>query len=249
MDMTCSYSPSSVTALYEQEELSLVTGGTLRPGGLALTTEILTCCKPSPGCTVLDVGCGPGHTVALMSTVFGLRATGLDPSAAMLAKAACQTQDAIFLQGEATAIPCKSHSFDMVISECVLSLTGDIEKSLREMSRVLRPGGLLLLTDIYCKQSGLKPDLPNLQSCISHALPLEIIKKGLYNAGFTLHTFRDRSDLLKQLAGQIIFSYGSLEKFWQLFMGDEAARKTCCALAAIPLGYYVLIAEKGANNG
>jgi ubiquinone/menaquinone biosynthesis C-methylase UbiE len=249
MEPTSSYGPALVTPLYEQDELSLLTGGTLRPGGIALTTEILTCCKPSPGCTVLDVGCGPGHTVALMTTVFGLRATGLDPSAAMLAKAACQTPDATFFQGEATAIPCKSHSFEMVISECVLSLTGDIEKSLREMSRVLRPGGLLILTDIYCKQSGLKPDLPNLQSCISSALPLEIIEKGLYNAGFTLHTLRDRSDLLKQLAGQIIFSYGSLEKFWQLFMGAEAARRTSCALATVPLGYYVLIAEKGANNG
>jgi SAM-dependent methyltransferase len=249
MEPTCTYGPAFVTPLYEQDELSLLTGGTLRPGGLALTTEILTCCKPSPGCSVLDVGCGPGHTVALMTTDFGLRVTGLDTSAAMLAKAACLTPDANFLKGEATAIPCKSHSFEMVISECVLSLTGDIDKSLQEMFRVLRPGGLLILTDIYCKKSGLKPDLPNLRSCIGSALPLEIIEKGLYNAGFTLHTLRDRSDLLKQLAGQIIFSYGSLEKFWQLFMGAEAARRTSCALAAVPLGYYLLIAEKGVNNG
>ena len=249
MEEPCSLSPVSKTTLYEQEELSQVTGGTLRPGGIALTTEILTSCKPIPGSTILDVGCGPGHTVALMASVFGLRPTGLDPSAAMLARAARHAPNASFLQGEATAIPCEPQIFDTVISECVLSLTGDIGKSLREMYRVLRPGGMLILTDIYCKQAGRQPDLPNLQTCINHALPLETIEQHLCQTGFILHTLRDRSDLLKQLAGQIIFSYGSLEKFWQLFMGAEAARRTSCALATAQLGYYVLIAKKGDYHG
>ena len=74
---------------------------------------------------------------------------------------------------------------------------------------------------------------------------LSLLEK-LYQTSFILHTLRDRSDLLKQLAGQIIFSYGSLEKFWQLFMGAEAARRTSCALATAQLGYYVLIAKKSA---
>ena len=133
--------------------------------------------------------------------------------------------------------------------ECVLSLTGDIGKSLGEMCRVLRPGGMLILTDIYCKKAGLIPDLPNLQTCINHALPLETIEEQLCRTGFILQTFRDRSDLLRQLAGQIIFSYGSLEKFWQLFMGVEAARRTTCALATAQLGYYTLIAKKGDYHG
>ncbi len=252
MEVTSTSSQEAIRPLYEQDELSVVTGGTLRPGGIALTTEILSLCQPAPGSTVLDVGCGPGHTVALMASVFGLRPTGLDPSAILLAKAAqlmSGVSKATFLQGEATAIPCQPHSFDMVIAECVLSLTGDIEKSLREMYRVLRPGGMLILTDIYCMQVERKPELPNLKSCISHALPLEDIKKGLSRAGLSLVTLQDRSNLLKQLAGQIIFSYGSLEKFWQLFMGADAARMTCRSLATAPLGYYVLIAEKGENNG
>ncbi len=244
--------PSQVTTLYEQDELSQITGGTLRPGGIALTNEIVSYCKPTAGSTILDVGCGPGHTVAMLASVFGLQPTGLDPSAAMLATAAERLSTApnvTFLQGEATDIPCASQSFAMVISECVLSLTGDIGKSLQEMHRVLRQGGTLILTDIYRKQAKLKADLPNLQSCISHALPIETIEDQVCQAGFALHILRDRSDLLKQLAGQIIFSYGSLEKFWQLFMGAEAAHKTNCALATAPLGYYVLIAHKSTQNG
>ena len=88
-----------------------------------------------------------------------------------------------------------------------------------------------------------------MKSCITHARSLATIEKGLYIAGFTFYLLQDSSELLKLLAGQIIFSYGSLEKFWQLFMGTEAARRTCCALAAAPLGYYGLIAEKGAYYG
>ncbi|MGB3222414.1 MAG: DVU_1556 family methyltransferase [Desulforhopalus sp.] len=237
------------TALYEQEELSQVTGGALRPGGLTLTTELLACRRPVSDSTILDVGCGAGHTAAVLATDFGLRPTGLDPSTILLAKAVRQAPAAAFIQGVATAIPCRSQSFETVIAECVLSLTGDIEQSLREIYRVLQPGGVLFLSDIYRKQAGPKPELSALKSCITHARSLATIKKGLYMAGFALHLLQDRSELLKQLAGQIIFSHGSLEKFWQLFMGTETARQTCCALAAAPLGYYALIAEKGAYNG
>jgi arsenite methyltransferase len=235
--------------LYEQEEFSQVTGGTLRPGGLALTSELLARRRPSSDSTILDVGCGAGHTAALLVTDFGLRPTGLDPSAILLAQAVHQAPAATFIQGVAAAIPCRSQSFETVIAECVLSLTGDIEQSLREMYRVLKPGGVLFLSDIYRKPAGPKPELSDLKSCITHARPLTTIEKGLSTAGFTLSLLQDRSELLKQLAGQIIFSYGSLEKFWQLFMGTEAARQTCCTLAAAPLGYYAIIAEKGAYYG
>lgn len=253
MNVICTTKHASVTPLYEQDELSLVTGGTLRPGGIGLTSEILTSYQPVPGSTALDVGCGPGRTVALMAENFGLQVTGLDPSASMLARAADFAPSSSFVRGEATAIPCESGTFATVIAECVLCLTGDIVKSVQEMHRVLQPGGTLILTDIYRKQAqvkpGFSPQFLNLQSCISYALPLEDIENALYTVGFTQDFFQDRSDLLKQLAGQIIFSYGSLEKFWQLFMGKEAARQTSCALAGTPLGYYVLIAKKGAHYG
>jgi len=247
--MTSKTTNKTTIALYEQEELSQVTGGTLRPGGLTLTSELLACRRPSSDSAILDVGCGAGHTAALLGTYFGLRPTGLDPSATLLAQAVHRAPATAFIQGVATAIPCRSQGFETVIAECVLSLTGDIEQSLREMYRVLQPGGLLFLSDIYRKQAGPKPQLSELQSCITHARSLATIEKGLSTAGFTLSLLQDRSELLKQLAGQIIFSYGSLEKFWQLFMGVEAARQTCCALAAAPLGYYALIAEKGAHYG
>jgi len=249
MQTTCLTPQAPAVTLYEQGELFEVTGGTLRPGGLALTSQLLRFCDLAPGSAVLDVGCGPGHSLNLMATHFDLIPTGLDPSVAMLEKAARQTPTVALLQGSATAIPGKDQCFDGIICECVLSLTGDVTASLSEMYRVLRPGGTLILTDIYCKQPELQPELPNLESCVSRALPLETITEGLHQAGFALMLLRERSDLLKQLAGQIIFSHGSLEKFWRLFMGEDEARRTCCALATVSLGYYALIAEKGVRHG
>ena len=249
MQATCLFRTSTPVELYEQDELHAVTGGTLRPGGKELTRELLDFCRFAPGSAVLDIGCGPGHSLEMMARNFGLRPTGIDPSPSMLARAGQQAPMAELLEGTASALPCADGLFDGVLCECVLSLTEDMDASLREMHRVLQPEGKLILTDIYCKQLSLQARLPELKSCISRALPLEQITDGLIRAGFSLTLLRDRSDLLKQLAGQIIFSYGSLEKFWGLFMDSEAAQRTSCALASAPLGYYVLVAEKGGLHG
>ena len=249
MPSDCLLPSSTPVALYEQDALHDLTGGTLRPGGVGLTRELLHFCAFSPGARVLDIGCGPGHSLELMAREFGLRPCGIDPSPAMLAKAGQQAPMAALHRGTASALPWTDAAFDGVLCECVLSLTEDMPSSLREMRRVLKPQGRLLLTDIYCQQLSLQARVPELKSCISRALPLETITEGLIRAGFSLLLLRDRSELLKQLAGQIIFSYGSLEQFWALFMDSEAAQRTACTLAATPLGYYALIAEKGGLHG
>jgi len=249
MQADCLLRAGTPVTLYEQDALHALTGGTLRPGGLVLTEELLHFCNFASGSTVLDIGCGPGHSLELMARALGLCPTGIDPSPAMLAKASQQAPMAALHQASAVAIPCNTASFDGVLCECVLSLTEDLSISLAEMHRVLKPEGRLILTDIYCKQRSLQTRLPELKSCISRALPLETITGALIRAGFSLTLVRDRSDLLKQLAGQIIFSYGSLEKFWGLFMDSDAAHRTSCALAAAPLGYYMLVAEKGGLHG
>ncbi len=249
MQSGCFFRSSTPVPLYEQDALHHLTGGTLRPGGAGLTRELLHFCAFSPGAQVLDIGCGPGHSLELMAREFGLRPSGIDPSPAMLAKAGQQAPMAELHRGTASALSWADEAFDGVLCECVLSLTEDMHTSLREIHRVLKPQGRLLLTDIYCKQLSLQTRLPGLKSCISRALPLETITDGLIRAGFSLLLLQDRSELLKQLAGQIIFSYGSLEQFWALFMDSEAAQRTSCALATAPLGCYALVAEKGGLHG
>lgn len=232
-------------SLYEQEELADLTGGMLRPGGVDLTTRAIQLCGLPPGAAVLDVGCGPGHTLSLLANRFQLRPVGLDKSDSMLLQAAAANPAITLVQGEATAIPLRDAGFDGLISECVLSLTGDIATSLSEMRRVLKPGGKLALTDIFVRSTETQGNsaVPAMRSCLTAALPLETIKAAIETAGFSILHFEDHSTALKQLAGQIIFSFGSLEAFWGLFMEREEAHNACCSLSAARPGYYLLIAE------
>lgn len=234
--------------LYEQPALKALTDGALRPGGLQLTQELLGCCRLAPGARVLDVGCGPGHSLALLVDEFGLVASGIDPSSKMLAQAVRRAPQATLSQGRMEALPYAVASFDVVLCECVLSLGEDEQASLAELDRVLRPGGLLILTDIYSRENARSPELAVI-TCLSRALPLANITDALTRAGYALPLVRDRSDLLRQLAGQIIFSCSSLEAFWTLFMDTESAQRTACTLATTRLGYYALIAEKGGLHG
>ncbi|MBU0908658.1 MAG: class I SAM-dependent methyltransferase [Proteobacteria bacterium] len=232
--------------LCEQQELQQITGDTLRPGGIALTRRAMEFCNLPARSTILDVGCGYGQTMALLASQFGLAPTGLDPSSSMLWKAASLCPDMPLLLAEADAIPVQNDFFDAIISECVLSLTGNMQASLQEMWRVLAPGGKLVLTDIYVRKATPLPDAhpAEIRSCLHGAVPLETLEIYLKSAGFTIHLFEDHTAMLRQLAGQIIFSYGSLAAFWQLFLGADKAAFTCSSLATAKPGYCLLIAAK-----
>ncbi|RJX24906.1 MAG: class I SAM-dependent methyltransferase [Desulfurivibrio sp.] len=232
--------------LCEQQELRQLTGDTLRPGGLALTSRAMQYCALPARSTILDVGCGYGRTMALLAAQFALAPTGLDPSPAMLRQAACSCPGLPLLQATAAAIPVRNGFFAALISECVLSLAGNMPACLREMGRVLAPGGKLVLTDIYARKPDSLPAARQgaIRSCFHGAVCLETLETSLRDAGFTIRLFEDHTAMLRQLAGQIIFTYGSLAAFWQLFMGAEQAACTCSSLATAKPGYYLLIAEK-----
>ncbi len=239
-------SPDRSVALYEREELAAVTGGMLRPGGEELTVRAVGLCGLPPGAAVLDVGCGRGHTLALLASRFRLRPAGLDPNGSMLRRAAAKNPDVFLMQAQAGAIPLRDGVFDGLISECVLSLTGDITATLGEMGRILAPGGKLALTDIFVDDAEGHENCaaPAIRGCLAAARPLEAVTAAVAVAGFSILHLEDHSAALKQLAGQIIFDHGSLEAFWELFMEKEEAASACRTLGAARPGYYLLIAEK-----
>lgn len=234
------------TLLCEQQELQEITGDTLRPGGTELTCRAINLCGLGADSTILDVGCGYGQTLALLASQFRLQPTGLDPMQSMLRKTAQLCPFIPLIQADAAAIPVRSNFFDAIISECVLSLTADMPLSLQEMQRVLAPGGKLVLTDIYVRKESFLPGAVQceVRSCFNGAVPIDTIRKYLRDTGFSILHLEDQTRLLRQLAGQIIFSYGSLSAFWQLFMGKEKAGNMCTSLARSGPGYYLLIAEK-----
>jgi ubiquinone/menaquinone biosynthesis C-methylase UbiE len=102
---------------------------------------------------IVDVGCGPGFYCAELADEVGAAGSivGVDGSAAMLALAErrCAAFPNVELrEGDALAIPAEDGSFDAALSVQVQEYVPDIEASLRELRRVLRPGGRVLIYDI-----------------------------------------------------------------------------------------------------
>ncbi len=101
------------------------------------------------GKQVLEVGCGTGLVLSRIAPVAS-KVVGVDLSPGMLAKARARGLEV--REGSATALPFEDASFDVVCSFKVLAHVPDITTAMREVSRVLRPGGVALL-EFYNRRS------------------------------------------------------------------------------------------------
>jgi 2-polyprenyl-3-methyl-5-hydroxy-6-metoxy-1,4-benzoquinol methylase len=147
-----------------------------------------------PGETVLDLGSGGGIDVLLSARRVGPtgKAYGLDMTDEMLAlanenKRKAGAQNVEFLKGEIENIPLPDNSVDVIISNCVINLSADKDRVLREAFRVLRPGGRFAVSDVVTRgeiPSAIRQSVLLWVGCVAGALDEAEYRAKLAAAGF-----------------------------------------------------------------
>ena len=147
-----------------------------------------------PGETVLDLGSGGGIDVLLSARRVGLtgKAYGLDMTDEMLALARenqrkAGVENVEFLKGEIENIPLPDNSVDVVISNCVINLSGDKDRVLGEAYRVLKPGGRFAVSDVVVHgdvPETIRQNMLLWVGCIAGALQDSDYAAKLTKAGF-----------------------------------------------------------------
>ena len=224
---------------YESPALREAIGPALRPGGLALTERTVRFCGLVPGDQVLDVGCGTGATAVFLQDRFGAVAVGIDASDLLLAEARESCSALALVRGDGACLPFAPDLFAAVICECVLSLLTNHQKALAEFYRVLRPGGHLVVADLYWR-SPEPPDMappPAAQGCLAGALPRHALEERVAAAGFALDLWEDHSEDLKRLAAKLAWNGIRVADLW------GAACRPGTGPAGRP-GYALLVGRK-----
>jgi SAM-dependent methyltransferase len=188
------------------------------PAGAVLAS--LGCGNPTAladlheGETVLDLGSGGGIDVLLSGKRVGPtgKAYGLDMTDEMLALARTNQQAAgatnvEFLKGEIENIPLPNAAVDVIISNCVINLSADKARVLKEAFRVLRPGGRFAVSDVVCRgeiPSVVRKNMELWVGCVAGALQDEQYRQLLAGAGFVdidieptrVYAFEDAREIL-----------------------------------------------------
>lgn len=236
--------------MYDSPNLREVTGPTLRPGGFVLTDRAVALCRLMPSATALDVGCGLGATVNRLASKHHIRAFGVDTADSLFRDACVVKTPGTLAAGLANRLPFGKNVVDAVFCECVLSLLQDPASALGEFRRVLRPDGWLVITDIYARERQGIPMLNQLPliSCLKGARSKEDIVALTEAVGFQTVLWEDHTLLLKRLAAEIVFAYGSMQRFWNLFVPDCRLPELNCGLEQARPGYYLMVGRKNLNG-
>ncbi|PYV51841.1 MAG: arsenite S-adenosylmethyltransferase [Acidobacteria bacterium] len=177
------YDPVQTRGLPEQAVLASLGCG--NPTALA---------QLNPGEVVLDLGSGGGIDVLLSAKRVGPsgKAYGVDMTAEMLAlanenKRKAGADNVEFLKGEIESIPLPDSSVDVVVSNCVINLSADKDRVLREAFRVLKPGGRFAVSDVVTRgeiNDEIRKSVLLWVGCVAGALDEDDYSAKLVSAGF-----------------------------------------------------------------
>ncbi len=203
------------------------------------------------GETVLDLGSGGGIDVLLSARRVGPagKAFGLDMTDEMLAlanenKRKSGLENVEFLKGEIESIPLPDNSVDVIISNCVINLSGDKDRVLREAFRVLKPGGRFAVSDVVTRgeiPAEIRRSVLAWVGCIAGALDENEYRGKLAAAGFgniaieptRIYRAEDAKELFSTKGLDITAVAPQIDgKFMSAFVRAEkpaaGAAKPCC---------------------
>src|SRR5215467_15346135 len=203
--------------------------------------------KLNPGETVLDLGSGGGIDVLLSARRVGStgKAYGLDMTDQMLAlanenKRKSGITNVEFLKGEIEHIPLPDNSVDVIISNCVINLSGDKDRVFAEAFRVLKPGGRFAVSDVVTRGEMLPEIRQSVLAwvgCIAGALEeneyraklgaagfeqIELEPTRIYRAEDAWETLRNEGIDIEAIAPQVD------GKFMSAFVRATKPAQSCC---------------------
>jgi len=250
----CGTSPASINGcdsitanLYGENETSTIPQEALRASLGCGNPTVLA--KLQPGETVLDLGSGGGIDVLLSAKRVGPtgKAYGLDMTDEMLALAEenrlkSGLKNVEFLKGEMENIPLPADTVDVIVSNCVINLSGDKDRVLREAFRVLKPGGRFAISDVVVRgevPGDIRKSMELWVGCVAGALSEREYREKLAAAGFEsvdievtrVYTINDAREFLRSsgINGDTIASQVQ-DKFVSAFVRavKPLQEKSCC---------------------
>ncbi len=233
------------TNLYDAEQTGIIPEKAVRASlGCGNPTALIDL---RPGETVLDLGSGGGIDVLLSAKRVGPtgKAYGLDMTDDMLALARENQKQADvtnieFLKGEIESIPLPDNSVDVIISNCVINLSTDKDRVLREAFSVLKPGGRFAVSDVVVRGSvpeEVRKSMLLWVGCIAGALEESGYTAKLINAGFEdasveptcVYNVEDARQFLTEAGVDVDTIAPQVnEKFFSAFIRASKPKAACC---------------------
>lgn len=198
--------------LYEHELTGWLLGESFHPGGAELTDRLTELLGVSAGQHVLDVAAGLGTSAIRIATETDASVLGVDLSSTLVAAAAERARSSglagrvTFGVGDAEHLPVDDDSVDAVICECALCTFPEKADAVREMARVVRPGGRVGIADVVMDRGRLPAELDTLAArvaCLADARTVEENLRMLEDAGFRIEAMERHDEALCAMLDRI----------------------------------------------
>jgi SAM-dependent methyltransferase len=219
----------------------------MSPGGEKLIADMVSIAGLKRGETLLDIGCGDGDTVAILSERYGLICTGIDSSVKMIEQGRAshpgldlrvyqtnQTAKSIYFEGIG--------AFDAVLFQCSLSVMDDMAGAVRSASKLLEAGGALIIADLCSRSSTRSPGEEIGSNKAAGIIDTDELDAVCRSCGIDPIGRSDRTSDLDTFAAEVILSHGSLTAYFNNICNGDALSAFCrLDPASPPPGYFLAV--------